>query len=120
MTSVPQTVDVGTDLEGGTELDVHRGHEVLLLEQEQSLPVDLLGQELGGKLLTTLKKKKKTAENINSEIADTVRPDLRTGTTALPCSEAMKCDTSSVLHSVGLTGRQLWAEVSVATRGGGW
>lgn len=31
MTSVPQTVDVGTDLEGGTELDVHSGHEMLLL-----------------------------------------------------------------------------------------
>lgn len=31
MMSVPQTVDVGTDLEGWTELDVHGGHEVLLL-----------------------------------------------------------------------------------------
>lgn len=29
--SVPQIVDVGTDFEGGTELDVHGGHEVLLL-----------------------------------------------------------------------------------------
>lgn len=30
MMSVPQTVDVGTDLEGRTKLDVHGGHEVLL------------------------------------------------------------------------------------------
>lgn len=58
-TSVPQAVDVGADLEGGTELDVHGGHEVLLLQQEQSLSVDLLGQELGGNLLTTFKKKEK-------------------------------------------------------------
>lgn len=68
----------------------------------------------------TLKRKKETAEHINSEIADAVGPDLRTGNTVPPCSEAMKCDTSSVLHSVGLAGRQLWAEVSVATKGGGW
>lgn len=44
----------------------------------------------------------------------------RTAKTGLPCSEAMNCDTSSVLHSVGLTGRQLWAEFSVVSKGGSW
>lgn len=52
-TSVPQIVNVGADLEGGAELDVHGGHEMLLLQQQEGLSVDLLRQELGGELLTT-------------------------------------------------------------------
>lgn len=52
LTSVSQVVNVGADLEGRTELDVHGGHEVLLLQQQQGLSVYLLGQELGGELLT--------------------------------------------------------------------
>lgn len=50
--SVSQVVNVGADLEGRTELDVHSGHEMLLLQQQQGLSVDLLRQELGGQLLT--------------------------------------------------------------------
>lgn len=42
---------MGADLEGRTELDVHGGHEMLLLEQQQGLSVNLLRQELGGELL---------------------------------------------------------------------
>lgn len=41
---------MSADLEGGAELDVHGGHEVLLLQQEQGLAVDLLRQELGGQI----------------------------------------------------------------------
>ena len=52
LTSVSQVVDVSADLEGRTELDIHGGHEVLLLQQQQGLSVDLLRQELGGDLLT--------------------------------------------------------------------
>lgn len=47
-----QAVNVSTDLEGGTEFDVHGGHEVLLLQQEQRLSVNFLRQELGGEVLT--------------------------------------------------------------------
>lgn len=43
---------MGADLERRTELDVHGGHEVFLLQQQQSLTVDLLRQELRGDLLT--------------------------------------------------------------------
>lgn len=50
-TSVFQVVNVGADLEGGTQLDVHGGHEMLLLQQQQGLSVNLLRQELGGELL---------------------------------------------------------------------
>lgn len=42
---------MGADLEGGAQLDVHRGHEMLLLQQQQRLSVDLLRQELGGQIL---------------------------------------------------------------------
>lgn len=52
LTSVSQIINVGTDLEGGTQLDVHGGHEMLLLQQQQGLSVNLLRQELGGELLT--------------------------------------------------------------------
>ena len=34
------------DLEGGPQLDVYGTHQVVLLEQQQSLPIDLLGTEL--------------------------------------------------------------------------
>ena len=34
------------DLEGRPQLDVYGTHQVVLLEQQQSLPVDLLGTEL--------------------------------------------------------------------------
>lgn len=51
MTSILQTVDVGADLEGGTQFDVHGGHEMLLLQEQQGLSVNFLRQELGGELL---------------------------------------------------------------------
>lgn len=50
--SVSQIVDVGADLEGGTELDVHGRHEMFLLQQQKGLSINLLWQELGGELLT--------------------------------------------------------------------
>lgn len=40
--SVSQAVDVSADLQGRTELDVHGGHEMLLLQQEQGLSIDFL------------------------------------------------------------------------------
>ena len=52
MISVSQVVNVGADLERRTEFDVHGGHEVFLLQQQQGLTVNLLRQELGGDLLT--------------------------------------------------------------------
>lgn len=51
--SVSQVVNGGADLERGTQFDVHSGHEVLLPEQEQGLPVDLLGEELTRQVFTT-------------------------------------------------------------------
>lgn len=52
LTSVSQIVNVGTDLERRTQLDVHGGHEMLLLQQQQGLSIDLLRQELRGEILT--------------------------------------------------------------------
>lgn len=49
---------MGTDLEGGTELDVHGGHEMLLSEQQQGLSINLLGQEMGCQLLTVCERRK--------------------------------------------------------------
>ncbi len=43
-----QSSDFSTDFERGAELHVHGGHEVVLLEQHERLPVDLLGTELVG------------------------------------------------------------------------
>ena len=46
-----------TDLEGGSKLDAHGGHEVVGLEEHEGLPVDLLHHEVlhvvaaAGKLL---------------------------------------------------------------------
>lgn len=53
LTSVSQIVNVGADLEGRTQLHVHGGHEMLLLQQQQSLTVNLLRQELRGEFLTS-------------------------------------------------------------------
>lgn len=36
----------GTDLESGAKLDVHGCHQMVLLQQQQCLAVDLLGEEL--------------------------------------------------------------------------
>ena len=35
-----------TDLEGGSKLDAHGGHEVVGLEEHEGLPVDLLHHEV--------------------------------------------------------------------------
>ena len=51
--SLTQAVDGGTDLESGTQLDIHGGDEMVLSQQQESLPVDFLGQKLGGQLFTT-------------------------------------------------------------------
>lgn len=48
--SLTQSVDRGTDLEGGTQFDVHGGDEMLLSQQQQSLPIDFLRQELSRQL----------------------------------------------------------------------
>lgn len=37
--------DAGIDLQGGPQLDVHSTHQMVFLEQQQSLPVDFLGTE---------------------------------------------------------------------------
>lgn len=61
--SLAQAVDGGADFEGGTQLDVHGGDEMVLAEEQQSLPVDFLGQEVSGQLLaawTTTQGFKKT------------------------------------------------------------
>lgn len=42
---VLEHADACVDLEGGPQLDVHGTHQVVLLEQQQSLPVNLLGTE---------------------------------------------------------------------------
>lgn len=42
---VLEHADACVDLEGGPQLDVHGAHQVVLLEQQQSLPVDFLGTE---------------------------------------------------------------------------
>lgn len=51
LASLTQSVDRGTDLEGGTQFDVHGGDEMLLSQQQQSLPIDFLRQELSRQLL---------------------------------------------------------------------
>lgn len=51
LTSILQAVDVGADLEGGAQLDVHGRHEMLLLQEQQGLSVNFLRQELGGQVL---------------------------------------------------------------------
>ena len=43
---VLEHADACVDLKGWPQLDVHGTHQVVLLEQQQSLPVDLLGTEL--------------------------------------------------------------------------
>lgn len=48
--SLTQSVDRGTYLEGGTQFDVHGGDEMLLSQQQQSLPIDFLRQELSRQL----------------------------------------------------------------------
>lgn len=52
--SVSQVVDVGADLQSWAQFDVHGGHEVLLLQQQQSLSIDLLREELGRQVLAAL------------------------------------------------------------------
>ena len=42
---VLEHADAGVDLQGGPQLDVHGAHQVVLLEQQQGLPVDFLGTE---------------------------------------------------------------------------
>lgn len=51
LTSILQGVDVGADLEGGPQLDVHGRHEMLLLQEQQGLSVNFLRQKLGGQVL---------------------------------------------------------------------
>lgn len=51
LASLTQSVDGGTDLEGGPQFDVHGGDEMLLSQQQQRLPVDFLRQELSRQLL---------------------------------------------------------------------
>lgn len=115
---------MGADLEGGTQLDVHGGHEMLLLQQQQGLSVNLLRQELGGELLAACQEEGEECHSVNMDhyfgylfewhhqycAAKTVRP----------CSEEINCETSSTLHWPGLAGRQLGAKPSVGSRGGGW
>lgn len=48
--SLTQCVNGGTDLEGGAQLDVHGGDEVVLSQQQESLAINFLRQELGGQL----------------------------------------------------------------------
>lgn len=50
-----QAVDGGTDLESGTQLDIHCGDEMVLTQKQQRLPVYFLRLKLGSQLLTTLK-----------------------------------------------------------------
>lgn len=69
MTSILQTVDVGADLEGGTQLDVHGGHEMLLLQEQQGLSVNFLRQELGGELLTACNKEEQGRKEKSETIA---------------------------------------------------
>lgn len=40
--SLTQGVDGGADLEGGTQLDIHGGDEMVLSQEQQSLPIDFL------------------------------------------------------------------------------
>lgn len=42
---------MSADLEGRAKLDVHGGHEMLLLQQQQCLSINFLRQELGGEIL---------------------------------------------------------------------
>lgn len=51
--SLTQSVDGGTDLESGTQFDVHGGDEVVLSQQQQGLSVDFLRQELSRQLFAT-------------------------------------------------------------------
>lgn len=51
--SLTQSIDGGADLEGGTQFDVHGGDEVVLSQQQQSLSVDFLRQELSRQLFAT-------------------------------------------------------------------
>lgn len=55
LTSILQAVDVGADLEGRAQLDVHGRHEMLLLQEQQGLSIDFLRQELGGQVLAACK-----------------------------------------------------------------
>lgn len=43
---VLEHIDAGIDLECRAQLDVHGAHEMILLEQQQRLPIDLLSPEL--------------------------------------------------------------------------
>lgn len=43
---VLEHADAGVDLEGRAQFDVHGAHEVVLLQQQQRLPVNLLRPEL--------------------------------------------------------------------------
>lgn len=43
---VLEHADACVDLQRRPQLDVHGAHEMVLLEQQQGLPVDLLGTEL--------------------------------------------------------------------------
>lgn len=51
--SLTQRIDGGTDLESGTQFDVHGGDEVVLSQQQQGLSVDFLRQELSRQLFAT-------------------------------------------------------------------
>lgn len=50
---VLEHADACIDLQGRPQLDVHGTHQVVLLEQQQGLPINLLGTELLGDLLAT-------------------------------------------------------------------
>lgn len=54
---------MGTDLQGGAQLDVHGGHEMLLLQEQQGLTIDLLRQELGGQLLAPCEEEEQQQED---------------------------------------------------------
>lgn len=69
LTSVSQIVNVGADLEGGTQLDVHGGHEMLLLQQQQGLSVNLLRQELGGELLAACEEEEEERKERVDEVS---------------------------------------------------
>lgn len=50
---VLEHADACIDLQGRPQLDVHSTHQVVLLEQQQGLPINLLGTELLSDLLAT-------------------------------------------------------------------
>lgn len=94
--SVLQVVDVSADLQGRSQLDVHGGHEVLLLQQEQSLAVDFLRQELGGELLTAWHTKIKNKLNEEEQIKDQTEKHTRVKETGKTAEKIKNCFFTSV------------------------